>query len=135
MTLIDAYKIRDINLLVASYLFYSSHFVFILKVDEKRTQLSYDKLWVALGGIVGVIITGLLVDLVFKRKRFLLILILNAVVILLDFFRFASIHLKLEIGSQILGAIGGSVIYSSILIFWYLIPMTIAKQRSEDVAN
>ena len=37
VTLIDAYKIRDINLLVASYLFYSCHFVFVLMVDEKRT--------------------------------------------------------------------------------------------------
>ena len=88
VTLIDAFKIKEINLLIASYVFAMCHNLYILKSD-KYTGVGLDPNWYNFGSIVGIIASGALVDLVFKKQRFLTILMLNGFIMILDIILYA----------------------------------------------
>jgi len=87
VTLIDAFKIKEINLLIASYVFAMSHNLYILKSDQ-YTGLQIDQISFNFGAIFGVLCSGVLVDLVFKKRCFLTILMLNAFITIFDFFMY-----------------------------------------------
>ena len=89
MTLIDAFKIKEINLLIGSYIFAMSHNLQILQSDL-YTGIKIDELWLSIGSIVGVISSGILVDLVFKKLRFLSILILNLFIFASDVYLYTQ---------------------------------------------
>lgn len=86
VTLIDAFKIREINLLICSYVFAMCHNLYILKSPALTGAVEYEIRWFNFGSIFGIICSGALVDLVFKRQRFLTILMLNAFIVVIDLF-------------------------------------------------
>ena len=88
VTLIDAFKIKEINLLISSYVFAMCHNLYILKSDQ-YTGLSYDVRWFNFGSIVGIMVSGALVDLVFKKQRFLTILMLNLFIVMIDLYLYS----------------------------------------------
>ena len=85
VTLIDAFKIKEINLLIGSYVFSMCHNLYILKSNQ-YVGLNMSTAWFSLGGICGIIISGALVDLVFKKRRFLTILLLNVFITAFDIY-------------------------------------------------
>lgn len=89
VTLIDAFKIKEINLLIASYVFAMCHNLQILQ-SENYTGISLDQKWLNGGSIVGVLISGALVDLVFKRHRFLTILMIDIMIFCFDIYLYTQ---------------------------------------------
>lgn len=132
VTLIDAFKIKELNLLIFSYVFKTAHNLLILKTDH-FTGNSYDERTYATGSILGVILAGTTVDLVFKKNRFLSIFVLNLILICFDVFLFTINNTGKEAGSISYPFIFflGAVLSSSNLIYLVLLPMLIAKQHSE----
>ena len=91
VTLIDAFKIKELNLLIFSYVFKTAHNLLILKT-EHFTGVSYSERTYCTGSILGVIVAGFTVDLVFKKNRFLSIFILNLTLLGFDIFLFSAIN-------------------------------------------
>ena len=92
VTLIDAFKIREINLLISSYVFAMCHNLYILKSPSLTGgpgDVTYDLQWYNFGSIIGIISSGALVDLVFKKQRFLTILMLNAFIVMIDLYLYS----------------------------------------------
>ena len=89
VTPIDAFKIKEINLLIASYVFAMCHNMFVLKSQQYTGQnLSED--WYTFGSIVGVVLSGVIVDVIFKKQRFLTILILNSAITIFDVYLYTQ---------------------------------------------
>ena len=132
VTLIDAFKIKELNLLIFSYVFKTAHNLLILKT-EHFTGKSYSERTYAMGSILGVLLAGTAVDLVFKKNRFLSIFILNLILICFDIFLFTINNTGKQEGdiSQWFIFFLGAVLSSSNLIYLVLLPMLIAKQHSE----
>ena len=91
VTLIDAFKIKEINLLIISYIFLMCHNLFILK-SEVYTGVENDTVMIYfnIGSIVGLIVSGILVDIVFKKRRFLTILCLSILTFGFDIYLFST---------------------------------------------
>jgi len=87
VTLIDAFKIKEINLLIASYVFAMCHNLQILQSDL-YTGIKLNETWLATGSIIGVLVSGALVDIVFKKRLFLTILTLNIFIFSFDVYLF-----------------------------------------------
>ena len=93
VTLIDAFRIRDLNLLILSYVFREAHDAFLKQTDSRLipdtseearlTQESY-----SIGAVVGICFAGVIADLFLKKKRFLIILVLNTILLCWDFYLF-----------------------------------------------
>ena len=89
VTLIDAFQIKQLNLLIFSYVFKAAHGYLILKT-EKFTGTSYSEREYAYGSIIGTLIAGTTVDLVFKKSRFLSIFILNLLLMGFEIFLYTQ---------------------------------------------
>ena len=89
VTLIDAFKIKEINLLIASYVFSMCHNLQILQ-SRLYSGIVLDDFWFQIGSIGGVFISGVLVDLVFKKRLFLTILMLNIPIFGFDIYLFTQ---------------------------------------------
>ena len=89
VTLIDAFKIKEINLLISSYVFAMCHNLYILK-SPIYTSAFFDSRWFNFGSIIGIICSGALVDLVFKKQRFLTILMLNVFIVAIDLYLYSQ---------------------------------------------
>ena len=132
VTLIDAFKIKELNLLIFSYVFKTAHNLLILKT-EHFTGKSYSERTFSTGSILGVIIAGTSVDLVFKKNRFLSIFVLNIILFGFDMYLFSVDNTgkeKHELSYAFIFSLG-AVLSSSNLIYLVLLPMLIAKQHSE----
>ena len=132
VTLIDAFKIKEINLLIASYIFAMCHNLYILK-SQKYVGMNIDQRWFAFGSIIGIIASGILVDVVFKKKRFLTILLLNFLITVIDVYLYFQDFSEQNI-SPSLTFILGMVMSSINIVYLILLPMLIAKQHSEEMA-
>jgi sugar phosphate permease len=136
VTLIDAFKIKEINLLIISYIFSMCHNLFVLKsgmyvgTGNSTTDLYYN-----IGSIVGVILSGMLVDLVFKKRRFLTIFFLAIIIFAFDLYLFIDDKSDQEENHWFFMLLLGATLSSSNLIYLILIPMLIAKQYSEEMAE
>jgi len=137
VTLIDAFRIKELNLLIFSYLFRQAHNSFILHVDSYigGADISHkDYLW---GSFIGVILTGIFLDLVMQNRRFLAVFILNLIMFFGDIYLFviaknAGESLK---PSPFVTGLLGAVLSSNDLIYLVMIPMYMAKNHSERIAN
>ena len=89
VTLIDAFKIKEINLLIASYVFAMCHNLQLLQ-SNLYSGIHLDETWLACGSIIGVLLTGALVDLVFRKRLFLTILALNCCILSFDVYLFCQ---------------------------------------------
>ena len=85
VTLIDAFKIKEINLLIASYLFAMCHNVYILK-SSQYSGIELDVIMINAGSIAGVICSGILVDIIYKKRHFLTIALLNVIIFAFDIY-------------------------------------------------
>lgn len=63
MTLVDALRIKELNLLILSYLFRQTHNTFIKENTYYGTSEVIDGIYYNLGAIVGVILIGLASDM------------------------------------------------------------------------
>jgi len=88
VTLIDAFRIKELNLLIVSYLFRQTHNSFIKGNSDYAGADKIDDVYYSIGAIVGLISTGIFVDTVIKNKNFLTIFILNIVLFLWDIYLF-----------------------------------------------
>lgn len=92
--MIDAFKVRELNLLIFSFIFRQAHNTFIKMnpnyvpvIDADNTPYMIDY---SAGAIAGVIIVGIVADLFFQTRRFLLIFILNIILYCWDIYLFAQ---------------------------------------------
>lgn len=134
VTLIDAFKIREINLLISSYVFAMCHNLYILKSPSLTGDVSYDTQWFSIGSIFGIICSGALVDLVFKKQRFLTILMLNAFILCFDLYLYSQDFDSEQDISTGLTFLLGAVLSSIQIVYLFLLPMLIAKRHSEEMA-
>jgi len=142
VTLIDAFRIRDLNLLIFSYILRQTHNTFI-KQNELYVGGAFPDVDFAIGAIVGIILTGILADLVLQNKRFLSIFLLNVVLFFWDIYLFCKKDVSgLPSGSDDAGGaykifvfLLGAVLASNDLIYLVLIPMLIAKNHSERMTQ
>lgn len=136
MTLIDAFRITELNLLIVSYLFRQTHNSYILgnKVYASADQINY--VYYSVGAIVGLILTGIFVDTVIKDKNFLALFILNIILFFWDIYLFIEAA-QTEPGkseSIVFSIFLGLILASADLLYLITIPFLIAKQQSEKMA-
>jgi len=137
VTLIDAFRIKELNLLIFSYLFRQAHNSFILHVDSYiggANVSQTDYLW---GSFIGVILTGIFLDLVMQNRRFLAVFILNIIMFGWDIYLFViakNAGDSLNPSPFVTGLLG-AVLSSNDLIYLVMIPMYMAKNHSERIAN
>ena len=83
--------------------------------------------------MVGILASGILVDLVFKKNRFLTILMLDVFIAGFDVYLYTQDFSERSI-STFLTFMLGAVMSSLNIIYLILLPMLIAKQHSEEFA-
>ena len=88
MTLVDALRIKELNLMILSYLFRQTHNNFIKENKFYGATQAIEGTWYYTGAIVGVLLTGVLSDLYLLKKRFLLIFLLNSLLLIWDIYIF-----------------------------------------------
>ena len=125
VTLIDAFKIKEINLLIASYVFAMCHNLQILQSDL-YTGIKLNETWLSIGSIIGVLISGVLVDLIFKKRLFLTILALNICIFSFDIYFFTQDFSSTSL-SIFQTFLLGSVTSSMSVVYLVLLPTLIAK--------
>lgn len=114
--------------MIFSYVFKAAHGYLILKTD-KFTGKSYSERQYACGSILGVLVAGTTVDLVFKKSRFLSIFILNLILLGFEIYLYTQNNAgktSEELSWWFIGLLG-AVLSSSDLIYLVLLPMLIAK--------
>jgi hypothetical protein len=136
VTLIDAFRIKELNLLIVSYLFRQTHNSYIIGNPDYASADKIDDVYYSIGAIVGVISTGIFVDTVIKDKNFLTIFILNIVLFFWDIYLFIEAKNSQTGASEniVFSIFLGLILASADLIYLVLIPFFIAKQQSEKMA-
>ena len=139
VTLVDALRIRELTLLILSYLFRQTHNTFIKENSFYGAKNCVEGIYYYIGAIVGVLLTGLVSDRWLLRKRFLMIFIINAMLLGFDIFLFAIAsptgNEDISKGSMITFSISlGAILESADLIYLILMPMLIAKNHSEKMS-
>ena len=135
--MIDAFKIKELNLLILSFLFRQTHNSYIKnnKAYTGTGSAAINEVYFSVGAIAGVIITGILADAVLKNKNFLTVFILNFVLFCWDIYLFCTADKKEEKGvTNTFSTFLGAILASADLCYLILIPMLIAKQHSEKMA-
>ena len=128
VTLIDAFKIKEINLLIVSYIFAVCHDLFILKSDKfARADTTKVKVFYNVGSVIGGMTSGILIDLVFKKKRFLSIMLLAFATLCFDMYLFFTDFEKDEEPNWFFMMCLGAILNASNIIYLFLLPMLIAK--------
>jgi len=91
-----------------------------------------------MGAIIGIMLTGLVADRLLRSKKFVLILILNIMLYVFDIYLFATVNhecLTNNAGINTFSAFLGGVLCSNDLVYLILMPMLIAKNHSEKMAQ
>ena len=90
VTLLDALRVKEINLLIVSFLLREMHNKYIL-IDPSLTKNDLiTPFYYQIGAILGLMITGFISDMVLKQRRFLLLFILNLCLFVYDIYLFAN---------------------------------------------
>ena len=139
----DALRIKELILLIASYLLRQTHNIFIKQNTYFSTVQVTEGIYYYVGAIIGVVLTGIAADRYFKNKRFLLIFLLNSMLLIADIYLFSTAstqpindrHQMSPAGSASFSAFLGSILQSSDLIYLILMPMFIAKVHSEKMSQ
>jgi sugar phosphate permease len=137
VTLIDAFRIKELNLLIFSYLFRQAHNSFILHVENFIGGAVIEHKYYLWGSFIGVILTGIFLDLVMQNRRFLTVFLLNIVMFVWDIYLFViarQSNEKFTPNAFVTGLLG-AVLSSNDLIYLVMIPMYMAKNHSERIAN
>lgn len=90
-----------------------------------------------MGAIIGVMLTGIAADNWLQNKRFIMILILNILLYVMDIYLFASANRTQKLsnsGENTFSTFLGAVLCSSDLIYLILMPMLIAKNHSDKMS-
>jgi len=130
VTLIDCLRVKEIGLLISSFLIRETHDKFILVNTKFMAHESLDEVWYQFGAVVGVLLTGIISDLVLRDKRFLLLFIMNINLFAYDIYLFIvdsnpkSSKQISKSGSLFLG----TIITGNSLLYLILIPMTLARR-------
>ncbi len=144
VTLIDAFRIKELNLLILSYIFRETHDAFIKQSNELAMPDSYEnariqQLNYSIGAAVGIVTAGIVGDLFLHNLHFLQILLANILLLGLDIFLFCQDIDKLMADNtntiQWLYIMIGFVLASNDLVYLILLPMLIAKKHSEKMAQ
>lgn len=129
--------------MIFSYIFREAHDAFLKQTDSslapqnpneaRLIQESY-----SIGAVVGICFAGVIADLFLKKKRFLIILVLNILLLFWDFYLFfrsktATRDPITHVDPFFVGL--GAILASNDLIYLILIPMLIAKNHSEKMAQ
>jgi sugar phosphate permease len=88
--LVDALRIKELNLLILSYLFRQAHNTFIRENSFYVATDSIMGIYYYSGAIGGVILTGIASDLWLTNKRFLMIFLLNSLLLVWDIYLFIA---------------------------------------------
>jgi hypothetical protein len=102
---------------------------------------SLESVYFNLGAIVGVMLTGIAVDLWLSNKKFLMIFILNTLLLVSDIYLFCTADANdanndtTSAGAASLSLFLGAILQSSDLIYLILLPMFIAKKHSEKMSH
>jgi hypothetical protein len=138
VTLIDAFRIKELNLLIFSYIFRQAHNTFIRQNDAYMAATESLQINYAAGAVIGVILAGIIADLFLQNKRFLTILFLNMVLLFWDFYLISDQHSHKDDSKEeqwLFFVTLGAILASNDLIYLILIPMLIAKNHSEKMAQ
>lgn len=140
MTLVDALRLRELNLLILSYLFRQTHNTFIRENTYYGATDAIQSIYYYIGAIVGVLLTGILSDVWLVGKRFLMIFLLNSLLLVWDIYLFVSASPsgqdELSKGGLIAFSLFlGTVLESNDLIYLILMPMLIAKNHSDKMSQ
>jgi hypothetical protein len=100
VTLIDAFRIKELNLLIISYIFRETHDSFIRQTFELNPVGTYSLQTLneerlqqenfCIGAVIGILSAGIIGDLWLRGKHFLQILMVNCVLLCLDIFLFST---------------------------------------------
>lgn len=139
MTLVDALRIRELILLIVSYLLRQTHNTFISENHFYGATDSVEGIYYYSGAIVGVLLTGVASDIWLPKKRFLMIFILNSFLLFWDIYLFISASPTGNVNMRTGGIITfsmflGAILESADLIYLILMPMLIAKNHSEQMS-
>jgi len=91
-----------------------------------------------MGAIIGVVLTGFAADKLLQNKRFIMILILNIMLYMMDIYLFATAGQTEPLptsGIRTFSTFLGALLCSNDLIYLILMPMLIAKNHSEKMAQ
>lgn len=139
VTLVDALRIKELNLLILSYLFRQTHNTFIKENVFYGATDAIEGTYYYVGAIVGVLLTGIVSDIWLLKKRFLMVFLLNTLLLVWDIYIFiiASPNgTNVSEGSMVTFSLFlGAILESNDLIYLILMPMLIAKNHSEKMSQ
>ncbi len=129
-------RIRELILLIISYLFRQTHNTFIKENKFYGATDTVEGIPYYSGAIVGVLLTGLASDLWLPDKRFLLIFVLNSFLLIWDIYMFIQGDKPQKQGGIITFSMFlGAFLESANLIYLILMPMLLAKNHSEKMSQ
>lgn len=121
---------------MVSYLISDTHNQFTRRSQAYTHIEIIDQVSVETGAIVGVLLTGLIADYALRRKRFLMVFIMNFMLLLWDIYLFVSVgSTSTELSKNTFSIILGAILAGNNLIYLILIPMMIAKVAQERIAQ
>lgn len=136
VTLVDALRIRELSLLIVSYLFRQTHNTFIKENSFYGATETVEGIYYYSGAVVGVLLTGVASDLWLPQKRFLMIFLLNSSMLVWDIYLFIKVDSAMREGGIVAFSMFlGAILESADLIYLILMPMLIAKNHSEKMSQ
>jgi len=91
ITLIDAFRISKVNILILSYLLREVHDIYLSKntnfdyIGNETTQELENFMW---GQVIGIILAGVLSDSAFKKRPFTFLALINLAILFFDIIAF-----------------------------------------------
>ena len=133
MTLLDALRLKEITLLIVSFLVRETHNRYILIDQSLIADQTILMMYYQIGAIVGLLLTGLIADLFLKKQRWLLLLFMNVLLLLWDFYLFWQ---PAQNDDDILFSLLVSMFMTgNDLVYLILIPMLVARRLQLNVAQ
>jgi sugar phosphate permease len=131
VTLLDALRVREIALLIASYLIREVHNKYLI-VNYNHYIKNFSDVYYQVGAIVGLMLTGVLSDFVLRNKRFSLLVLLNCALLAFDFYLFFY-RPGDQATQNLVSSLLGMFIEGNDLLYLILIPMTVARKMQVQV--
>lgn len=128
VTLLDALRIKNIHLLIVSFLIRETHNKYILFNQNYKAKEQIMPIYYQLGAIAGLLVTGVAADLFLRKQRFFLLFILNTMLLLWDIYLFVDASSAQRTTNAIFDTLLGFFMTGNDLVYLILIPMYIARQ-------
>lgn len=133
ITMVDAFAISELNMLMVSYLVRQTHDSFIREISFYDADKLFDAGWYYAGGMIGMILTGPFLDKVMGGKKPYTVLVsFNFVLVFLDIYIFATASTEgaTQTKNKTFSFFLGLFIAGTNLIYMILIPMMISRRYS-----